>query len=324
MAYSQDLNNVSPASEAVPIYDLKEAMKAAGYLVRGSGDGIATASAVGDIITSAASGAGGMDNTNAWFTIRQPATGVAPYAGTREWTFQRGTQSYAWFVQCSGPSTTFDQSTGNATTRPTLFDTQYLMNMTGSGSQSNILPNNTNFTYQIRVGDAAEDFHWYLICYPNAGGNVNGRVSCLPMAPDSIPASELDPFIMAASPSALTSNLLTLQTNPVSGYGYQGIDKPFGKNSPKIIPTHRVRNGQGFLVPNGMGSNPVNGDDDGIPMLWARSTASSGTFIGCKGLSTKVKWTGSPRVTGDTLDSLNFIVFDETIWQWDGATVPSV
>ena len=324
MAYSQDLNNISPVSQAAAIYDLKEAMKAAGYLVRGSGDGIATASAVGDIITTAASGAGGMDNTNAWFTIRQPATGAAPYAGTREWTFQRGTLSYAWFVQYSGPSTTFDQTTGNATTRPTLLDTQYLMNVTGSGSQTNILPTFLNFTYQIRVGDAAEDFHWYLISYPNGGGNINGRVSCIPMAADSIPSAELDPFNMAANPSALLTTIICSQTSNAAGFAYQGIDKAFGTNTPQLCPPSYYQNQNGFFFPIAAGSNPVNGDDDGAPIPWGRTTKGNQLRNGFKGYSLKVKWAGTSRVTGDTLDSLNYIIFDQTIWQWDGATVPSV
>ena len=83
MPYFDDLNNVSPASQAAAIFDLKETFKAAGYTIRGSGDGIAAHSAVGDVITSAGSGANGMNNTNAWFTVRQPAGGAAPYAGTR-------------------------------------------------------------------------------------------------------------------------------------------------------------------------------------------------------------------------------------------------
>jgi hypothetical protein len=81
----------------------------------------------------------------------------------------------------------------------------------------------------------------------------------------------------------------------------------------------------GTVAPDALGSNPENGRDDGLPIVWGRYTVTS-NFLGngLKGMSQKVKWTGTDRVTGDTLDSLNYIVFDDTIWEWDGTTVPSV
>jgi len=327
MAYSSDLNNVSPASQASVLYDLKETFKAAGYTIRGSGDGIAAHSAVGDIITSPGSGANGMDNVDAWFTVRQASGGAAPYSGTREWTFQRGTQAYNWFCQYSSPNTTFDQSTGNATTRPTLLLTQYLMNFARSDNASleqTILPTGTTFTYQIRVGDSAEDFHWYCICYPNGGGNVSGRILNIPMSSDSITSANDEPFIVGAGESSLTlSSLASTSGNATDLYGWQGLNAPLGYPSPVSMTAFPYHDSAvGFIIPGALGSNPENGRDDGLPIVWGRNTAVLGN--GFKGMSQKVKWTGTSRVTGDTLDSLNYIIFDETIWEWDGTTVPSV
>lgn len=325
MAYFDDLNNVSPASQAVPIFDLKEAMKAAGYTIRGSGDGLAAYSAVGDVITSSGSGAGGMNNTNAWFTVRQAAGGAAPYAGTREWTFQRGAFSYSWFVQYSNPNTTFDQSTSSATVRPTLLLTANLMNVTGSGSASAIFASTLNFTYQIRVGNAAENFHWYCISYPNGGGNINSRIANIPMASDSITSAEVEPFLLCATQSSLLVNIIG--DSPQSEvYGWMGLNSLTGNLSPiENQALVYIDPNVGTIIPNNLGSNPENGNDDGVPIPWGLSN-NSVTLVGTcfKGFSQKVKWSGINRVTGDTLDTLNYIVFDDTVWEWDGITVPSV
>jgi len=320
MAYSDLLNNVSPASQASVIYDLKETMKAAGYTVQGSGDGIAAHSAVGDVITSAGAGAGGMNNSTAWFTIRQASGGAAPYSGTREWTFQRGSSANLWQCLYSGPDTTFDQSTGTATTLPTGVVPADIKNFTNGSGFIAILPGSTAFTYQIRVGDSAEDFHWYAICYPNGGGNINGRVGNIPMTSDSIATGEGDPYIVGASANSLLQATITSIT-AAEFFGWQGKNGLI--DDFRQINTLRLVNSAGQIIfPDGSGPNPENGQSDGVCTYWARQGGN--VAQGLKGAAQKVKWTGTDRTTGSTYDTLNFIVFDDTVWEWDGSTVPSV
>lgn len=73
----------STNSAAEIIFNLKTVMKANGWTVPSSSNG-STYNASGDAITSIAE----MAATNAWFRARQPSGGVAPNAGTREFTFQ--------------------------------------------------------------------------------------------------------------------------------------------------------------------------------------------------------------------------------------------
>src|SRR3990172_4710338 len=87
-------NHSSPATGAVAMYDLKELLKAQGWSVVMSGDGLAVYSAVGDVITGGGVGANGMANTRAWFRITDPA-------GVKELTIQRGTLNYTYRIKFS-------------------------------------------------------------------------------------------------------------------------------------------------------------------------------------------------------------------------------
>ena len=271
MAYISLLNQFGPASQAEAIYDLKETMKLAGYTVKGSGDGIAAHSAVGDIITSPGSGANGMDNTDAWFTIRQGAGGSAPYSGTREWTFQRSSSSQVWFCEYSGPDTTFNQATGTATVRPVGVVAGQVQSFTPNAAAASILPADTLFTYQIRVGNSAEDFHWYLQCYPFGGGITNGRVMFLPMASNSITPTEDEPFLMCATQSNLTSTSLRSNTS-CNIFGWQGKNGVVNTWN-EINAFALVNNGGQLIIPTGIPTNPTNQQDDSVPILWGRRAA---------------------------------------------------
>jgi len=317
--YFDDLNNFSPVSQAVAIFDLKETMKLAGYTVRGSGDGIAAHSAVGDIITQSGSGANGIDNTNAWFTIRQGTGGSAPFSGTREWTFQRSTNSRTWFCEYSGPDTTFDQSTGTATVRPVGLVAGQVQSFTTVAGADTILPNSTSFTYQIRVGDSAENFHWYLQCYPLGGGTTNGRVMFVPMSSNSITPTEDDPFIMCATQLDLFATTIANSGGNADFFGWQG--KNGVVNAWAEINTWSFVNASSLtLFPNGAGTNPDNTEDDSVPMYWGRrALAGSG---GLKGATTVLRWPGNDRETGAVFDSANYIRFDDVIMPWDGSTGP--
>ena len=320
MSYVSDLNNQNPTSQVNVLYDLKEAMKTAGYTVRGSGDGLAAHSAVGDIITSAGSGANGLNNNNAWFTVRQPATGSAPYSGTREWTFQRSTLPYSWFCEYSGPDATFDQTTGNATTRPTGTSPGQVQSFNNSGGANSILPTNTLFTYQIRVGDAAENFHWYAVAYPLGGGSCVGRIMFLPMASDSLATGEIEPYVMVAENDAFTTaNFCRDDTTDFVGWlGKGGVVNTWTSVSAFFI----VDNIGQAIMPDLMGANPNNGQDDAIPILWGRRGALANS--GYKGISTKMKWPSTDRETGAVYESLTRFRIDDVVLEWDGATTPYI
>jgi len=81
MAIHFDVNQ-TPSTFAECAFRLKQIMVTAGWVVKSSSDGT-TFNSTGDQITSANTGAGGMNNNNAWFRIQDPA-------GGREFTLQKG------------------------------------------------------------------------------------------------------------------------------------------------------------------------------------------------------------------------------------------
>lgn len=91
------------------IFLLKTHLKANGWTVLGSGDGLAAFSAPGDVITSANSGANGLANTRAWITLGDPGN-------NRSLTFWRGTTDVLWRHSTTESCTL---TGGNATTAMT-------------------------------------------------------------------------------------------------------------------------------------------------------------------------------------------------------------
>lgn len=319
--YIFDVNKTVPVSQAVAIYDLKAVMKLAGYTVKGSGDGNAAFSSTTDIITNSGSGANGINNTDAWFTIRQPTGGSAPYSGTREWTFQRSSSSQSWFCEYSGPDTIFDQSTGSATVRPTGVLAGQVKSFTPSGGASSILPNNTLFTYQIFVGDSTENFNWYLQCYTLGGTTTNGRVMFAPMQSNSITPTEDDPFILCATNSNLTLTTLSVGTSS-EFFGWQGkngIINTWAMIAGWIIANTSTNTG-GF--PNYMGTNLTNRQDDTVPIVWGRR-AGAGQG-GLKGITTVMRWPSNLRETGALYDNATKIRYNDVVMVWDGSNPPYI
>jgi hypothetical protein len=116
--------NAVPATGALAIFSVKTLLKAAGWTVPRSSDGT-TLNNSGDQLTTGASGANGLNNTSAWFVIREPG-------GRREYMFQRGASSLIWTIQFSelvkftgGTATTSPTASDQATlwSAATLFDT---------------------------------------------------------------------------------------------------------------------------------------------------------------------------------------------------------
>lgn len=319
MAFTSDLNNVSPVSQAVAIFDLKAAMVSAGYTVRGSGDGIAAHSTTGNVITSSGSGANGMNNADAWFTVEQAIGGVAPYSGTRQWTFQRGANSYSWACEYSGPNTTFDQATGSATVRPTGVVAADIKPFTSASGFQTIFPTTLNFTYQIRVGNSVEKFFWYLIGYPNGGGNTNCHIFFAPLSNETITSTEDDPFILSANNGTLLFSAIGQKTTG-NVFGWQG--KNGTVNAYALVSAMAYVDNGGVCSPSELGTNPIGNEDSELPIMWGRINTS--TQPGFKGGTTVIQWKGCPRVTGDVYATYSKICFDDTVWPWDSATIPSV
>jgi hypothetical protein len=84
MARFADVNLVYATNNEV-FFQFKEKMKAAGFTVTQSSDGL-TYSSSGDVITHFSTGAGGLNNARAFFILREPG-------GRREYCFQRNSST---------------------------------------------------------------------------------------------------------------------------------------------------------------------------------------------------------------------------------------
>lgn len=113
-----NVNNV-PATGAIAIFNVKTLLKAAGWTIPRSSDGT-TYNSSGDQITTGAAGAGGMDNTSAWFVIQDPG-------GRRQYMFQRGATALIWTIRFSELAK-FTGGSPGPTTSPTATDQAILWN----------------------------------------------------------------------------------------------------------------------------------------------------------------------------------------------------
>jgi hypothetical protein len=154
---NQFLTNQTPATFAYCMYDLMKVMNQAGWSIMAWSDGTTVHNTgtipgpyqqgagspdpvfplTGAFPNTGAGGAGGLDNSRAWFVVRQPpGTGsaqpgnsvAAPYGGNRMLVFQRTTSDdLSWRIKYSvGPTSGHAsqyQFASNATTTPSLFNT---------------------------------------------------------------------------------------------------------------------------------------------------------------------------------------------------------
>src|SRR5688572_11676863 len=100
----------SSITDAAAMFNLKEDMKAGGWSVAISSDGT-TYNGSGDVITTSATGAGGIDNADAYFVLRRD--------DCPDWLIERRTDAQAWDFS---HSITGAFAGGNATTPPTAGD----------------------------------------------------------------------------------------------------------------------------------------------------------------------------------------------------------
>ncbi len=194
---------------AEAIFLLKEQLKAAGWTVPSSSDGT-TYNPAGDQITSGGSGAGGLDNASAWFRIQQPAGGVAPYSGTREWLFQHSdnpANSTDWVSAYDFAG--FTGGAPDAVTSPTGADTNAMLgNPGGNGASavglfSGVVPTIQRIRLQIIALDDTKGFSFWFASKEmgNAGPYVDTVIYFDAMVSGSFPygtvgAQDNDPYVM--------------------------------------------------------------------------------------------------------------------------------
>jgi hypothetical protein len=285
---------VTTAGGTGVVYLLKTHLKAHGWTVLGSGDGLSAFSAPGDVITSANSGANGLDNNRAWVTLGDPGN-------NRSFTFWRGTTNAVWRIttteSCSltGGNSTTPLTTpltdgiisGAGSLATPTFSTAFqiaatwrvhVVSDTVAVPGSNVYP----FYYLVSTAGATASMTTFLF-----DGLISGTYSSDDTAPWVLIQFQTTAFsgtsLGAGGGSSIFRGWLpgntTLQNLQLAGSGIQ-------------------LNGFGATTVNGSyGVDPISGLDWMVPL-----TATHISSNGIKGVMAGVKSGLTIRLTGNTLN----------------------
>lgn len=297
----QSDQQAAPATGDAAIFAFKQFAKSFNWKVPSSGDGLASYSAIGDVITSDGAGANGMANPGAWFRLQVPN-------GAHEWLFQRGADSRTWTVLYSVAR--FTGGSPSATTRPTAtdevlkWDNATMLDADGSYRFNMSLDDAAPYglygwTFTIGGGvgcaflfvdeplltgsTATEDTVPYVDCIDYSAGGDAGKYIRLAVAEDAwVPGRRLGGWYRYGLSGA--------SYRPITALGY-------------CIAGDVIAPPQGAVA---IGANAMSGaGENPLRIVFARN--SNLTYPrGWKGMSANMLWlaTATPvaRVTGDVLE----------------------
>lgn len=306
----------SPANGTVAIFTLLTKLCGAGWIVKRWSDATTLSNDNVNLTTnpygSAASGAGNLGNTSAWFRVAAPG-------GTREWIFFRGSSDVTWTVSRSVAG--FTGGAPNATTAGTAADATALF----SAAPLFSVPPGRWF---VSVDDA-DGYGWAAFALPVGGGNVLTFLADEPLLTGTSAAEDTDPYLWegyynASGLGAAGTFIITLASS-VIGYkrwttaasnqrivygivfdGYAGA---------QLAPASNVGAGQ-------LGQTPTGGKEVPWQIPVCRNAAAS-TSTGWVGVPSRHRWsTVAGRVNGDKLvDGSSHWIYVAGLWvKWDAST----
>jgi hypothetical protein len=320
MAFTFDVSTI-PATGAVIVYKLVTALLAQTWTKPRDSDGT-TYSPSGVQVSSGNSGTNGLANTNAWFVVRDPNS-------TRSFCFQRGTTNTLWRVKYS-KSAGFTGGSPAATQVPSATDEQVFY---GGGTDASptfqqVFGSGSDGTLRVNIcaGDSTVGYSFYLDCFTSGLPSSTHNVICLDvLSSGSYPVSDTDPAVVYATPVNGSTNAFgsDLYQNVTSAHAYMGaswmgVHGIVGQDS-----SSATRCWPADVAGQGVGSNPVTGEDAGVPLPYGRSIGHTGPQ-GFKGFGSFLRYAGTFRACGDTISNTGVNSRDR-IWvngcllPWDGS-----
>lgn len=285
------------------LFCLKERLKAAGWTVLASSDGLTYFPASDGItLNQSGTGPGSVGNPRCWIRIRQPSGGVAPYAGVREFTFQTTDTFGSFRVKYS--SLGFTGGSPSILDTPSAADEQIIM---GSGTDAS--PNGVTFTsfggnhgtlgVHIAAGGASEGFSWAMVVR-----SIPDQVYVVffdAMKAISSPAQDVDPYVLGFNCQSMLG---------AYGSGGNGAKCWYKKGlAGEAFDWANMTSLEGGTSVAWFGSNNVGPIDNpisrrtvNIPAIWTHYNRPLGTNS-YKGISTLFLLTGHGRVGGIQLAS---------------------
>ncbi|MGW8177443.1 MAG: hypothetical protein ACWGQW_01385 [bacterium] len=348
MSKITDVNEVV-ATGAAAIFKLKTVLKAAGWTVPRSSDGL-TYNSTGDQITHAGTGAGGMENNRAWFVIQSPN-------GEHQWCFQKESGDNAeWRVKVS-PLAGFVGGSPSAIIVPTATDQTTIF---GSGTDASptfvdMFP--VDGTYRFNaiaenapVGTTVPIYPFWAFAVETGNGAIRTFIMQEALEPGTfkeltgtraVPVSgEPDPCIYACSYHVTSGNNAAV-TEIAGGAGQWADASPYtgmyfrlnygsgetGYRSNQACrylgSTTYARQVGPYDSGKGFPSNPYNGADDTLPIYTGRPSGMT-TAIGFKGACNRLKMKTMSRTFPDSINLSTdaYVYAGDLVVPWEDGTVP--
>ena len=274
--------NVPVTTGAGTVFNLLTTLLAAGWTVPSSSDGT-TYNSSGNQISSAGSGANGLDNNRAWFRVRDPG-------GRREYIFQRGLNSGAWRVTFSELDQ-FVTGSPSATVVPSAADSQLLL---GTGTDASPTFSTTwldavatGKTHCVAEDTAVGNAYWFWMTQTAAGtGALRSFFIADAMQSGSYPVADVSPVGHRHNTTLGAGMAATLTATGVGFWVRYGLPGAAWKTLVAIAAPEAGAIGPFGLVSGG-GVNEYTGDDDLVDVFWCVVAVSS--IGGYKGRSSCIK-----------------------------------
>lgn len=283
---------VTTGGGTVVIFKLKEHLKANGWTILGSGDGLSAYSAPGDVITHAGSGANGMANTRAWVVLGDPGN-------SRSFTFQRGLTDQSWRV-ITTESTTL--AAGDAITTLDAISTTK-GNIGGSLSA-------TSPTYDTGFFPSATSWRVHIVSdtVPVPGSNVYPFYYIISTAGTTAMLQTLmiDGLVAGTYDPAVPPWVCVNVTGNIGTFGTSGQSNWHSWRTPTAWVTSMQKSSSGGTTTVGFtattlatsfGVDPIEGLDWMVPVI-----SVFGSELGVKGVQHGLKHGLTIRLTGNTLN----------------------
>ena len=317
------------------LFLLKEFLKTVGWTVTSSGDGLSLFSGSGDVISNGGSGAGGLQNTRAWFAIRSPD-------GVNAFTFQTVTATSSNYSRVKwSPGGTF--TGGNATTTPAVSGgVEAILRGAGtdaSPTSSNPIVGQTTFTggKLVMAATNTAPYTFWMVSLRYVGDRTYSGGSILFDSVTSTLPGDAHPYVWANGAAATGFNLVAI-TNPTATFtdSFQGFWTP-GPTPTTLIGGRAAYYGSVFFESatiGGVRSTPyqdlLTGKDILFPIIWSAST-TSGPASPWKGISESCFFSGAryggaaydigrqPGSTASVNSTRDFIHLPPFAYRWDGS-----
>lgn len=316
--------NLLPANHVECVFNLKRALKAAGWVVTASGTGSGLAfDTTADIITTAAAGAGGLDNPSAWFQIRDPNS-VCWLSFQRDTTASAG-NAYQWRVTCS--TVAFAVTASASATRACEItgapDTTKQKTILGGGTEA--APTYAQLFYSTagsnRQNIVADATTGSFLCVLHRNGRAGAEMTYIVFdkLAASASASDPSPWVFNAKQSSdpfLYTNWYGASVGPWKNI-LNGTRGWF-----QVTPAFWSMYG-GTSTPSNFGVNPEDSKDNPSDVLYGRPSSLAAP-CGLYGKSQVFKWGTIARSFGDRLSvdtTGDHVIINDVAVPWNGDAV---